>query len=74
LIVTPDGLPLSYEVLPGNTSDKTTLRSFLARIESLYGQADRIWVMDRGVPTEDVLKEMRAAGTPLSGRHAEKGN
>jgi len=62
LMVTPDGLPLAYEVMPGNTSDKTTLRSFLARIESLYGQADRIWVMDRGIPTEDVLKEMREAG------------
>lgn len=62
LIVTPDGLPLAYEVMPGNTSDKTTLRGFLARIESLYGQADRIWVMDRGIPTEEVLKEMRAAG------------
>ncbi len=62
LIVTPDGLPLAYEVMPGNTSDKTTLRSFLARIESLYGKADRIWVMDRGVPTEEVLKEMREAG------------
>jgi hypothetical protein len=62
LIVTPDGLPLTYEVMPGNTSDKTTLKGFLARIESLYGQADRIWVMDRGIPTEEVLKEMRAAG------------
>lgn len=62
LIVTPDGLPLAYEVMPGNTSDKTTLRGFLARIESLYGQADRIWVMDRGIPTEEVLKEMREAG------------
>jgi len=62
LIVTPDGLPLAYEVMPGNTSDKTTLRGFLARIESLYGKADRIWVMDRGIPTEEVLKEMREAG------------
>jgi hypothetical protein len=62
LIVTPDGLPLAYEVMPGNTSDKTTLRGFLARIESLYGRADRIWVMDRGIPTEEVLKEMREAG------------
>jgi len=62
LVVTPDGLPLAYEVMPGNTSDKTTLRDFLARIESLYGRANRIWVMDRGVPTEEVLKEMREAG------------
>ena len=62
LIVTPDGLPLAYEVMPGNTSDKTTLRDFLARIESLYGRANRIWVMDRGIPTEEVLREMREAG------------
>ena len=62
LVVTPDGLPLAYEVMPGNTSDRTTLRGFLARIESLYGKADRVWVMDRGIPTEEVLKEMREAG------------
>jgi len=62
LVVTPDGLPLAYEVMPGNTSDRTTLKSFLAHIESLYGKADRIWVMDRGIPTEEVLREMRAEG------------
>jgi transposase len=62
LVVTPDGLPLAYEVMPGNTSDRTTLKSFLARIESLYGRADRIWVMDRGIPTEEVLQQMRSEG------------
>jgi hypothetical protein len=62
LVVTPDGLPLAYEVLAGNTADKTTLKMFLGKIESLYGQANRIWVMDRGVPTETVLQEMRAEG------------
>jgi len=62
LIVTPDGLPLAYEVLPGNTSDKTTLRDFLQRIEARYGRARRVWVMDRGIPTEDVLGEMRRNG------------
>jgi DDE family transposase len=65
LIVTPDGLPLAYEVMPGNTADKTTLRNFLARIEAQYGKADRTWVMDRGIPTEAVLAEMRAAATPV---------
>ena len=49
LIVTPDGLPLAYEVMPGNTSDKTTLRGFLQRIEAQYGKAGRTWVMDRDV-------------------------
>ena len=65
LVVTPEGLPLAYEVLPGNTADKTTLRDFLARIERQYGKARRIWLMDRGIPTEAVLAEMRAADPPV---------
>jgi transposase len=60
LVVTPEGLPLAYEVLPGNTADNTTPKAFLARIEAQYGKARRIWLMDRGVPTEAVLVEMRA--------------
>jgi hypothetical protein len=66
LIATPDGFPLAYEVLPGNTRDNTTLRSFLQKIEAQYGKADRIWVMDRGIPTEAVLTEMRNADPPIS--------
>lgn len=66
LIVTPEGLPLAYEVLPGNTADSTTLRGFLAAIECQYGKARRIWVMDRGIPTEAVLEEMRRADPPVS--------
>jgi transposase len=62
LIVTPEGFPLSYEVLSGNTADSTTLGEFLDRIEKRYGRADRIWVMDRGVPTEDSLAKMREMG------------
>jgi len=65
LIVTLDGFPLAYEVLPGNTADKTTLRAFLHKIETQYGKAQRIWVMDRGIPTEEVLAEMRAADPPV---------
>jgi len=65
LVVTPEGFPLAYEVMPGNTSDRTTLRGFLKRIEELYGQAERIWVMDRGIPTEEVLQEMRQSPTPI---------
>ena len=65
LVVTPEGLPLAYEVLPGNTSDKTTLRGFLERIERQYGKARRVWLMDRGVPTEEVLAEMRTADPPI---------
>jgi Transposase DDE domain len=65
LVVTPEGLPLAYEVLAGNTADNTTLRAFLARIERQYGKARRTWIMDRGVPTESVLEEMRRADPPV---------
>lgn len=65
LIVTPEGLPLAYEVLSGNTADKTTLREFLQKIETQYGKARRVWVMDRGIPTEEVLAEMRASDPPV---------
>ncbi len=65
LVVTPDGLPLAYEVLPGNTADCTTLRLFLSRIEQQYGRARRVWVMDRGIPTEAVLAEMRGSDPPV---------
>jgi hypothetical protein len=65
LVMTPGGLPLAYEVLSGNTSDKTTLRDFLARIERQYGKARRVWLMDRGIPTEEVLAEMRQADPPV---------
>jgi transposase len=61
LVITPDGLPLAYEVMDGNTSDKTTLRGFLDKIETLYGQARRVWLMDRGIPTEALLQEMRSS-------------
>lgn len=65
LVVTPEGLPLAYEVLAGNTADSRTLKGFLARIEAQYGKARRIWLMDRGVPTEAVLAEMRQADPPV---------
>jgi len=65
LVVTPEGLPLAYEVLAGNTADNTTLRDFLARIERQYGKARRTWLMDRGIPTEAVLDEMRRADPPV---------
>jgi hypothetical protein len=65
LVVTPEGLPLAYEVLPGNAADSKTLRLFLSKIETQYGKARRVWVMDRGVPTEAVLAEMRASDPPV---------
>jgi transposase len=65
LVVTPEGFPLAYEVMPGNTADKTTLRGFLQKIENQYGKAERVWIMDRGIPTEEVLAEMRTADPPV---------
>ncbi len=65
LIVTPDGFPLAYEVMPGNTSDKTTLADFLKSIENQYGKANRVWVMDRGIPTEETLQTMRETDPPI---------
>jgi len=65
LVVTPEGLPLAYEVLPGNTAGNTTLRGCLDRIERQYGKAQRIWLMGRGVPTEAVLAEMRQTDPPV---------
>jgi len=65
LVVTPEGFPLGYEVMPGNTSDKTTLPAFLKRIEEQYGKAQRIWVMDRGIPTEKDLEAMRRSEPPI---------
>ncbi len=65
LVVTPEGLPLAYEVLPGNTADNQTLRQFLSKIETQYGKARRVWVMDRGIPSEAVLAEMRQSDPPV---------
>jgi len=65
LIVTPEGFPLGYEVMPGNTSDKTTLAAFLNQIEAQYGKAQRTWIMDRGIPTKKDLEAMRASQPPI---------
>src|ERR1700733_3785030 len=65
LVVTPEGLPLAYEVLPGNTADCKTLRTFLDKIEQPYGGARRVWVVERGSPPEAVLAEMRASDPPV---------
>src|SRR5215472_10805957 len=65
LVVTPEGLSLAYDVLPGNTKNDQTLQQFLAKIERQYGKARRVWVMDRGIPTEAVLAEMRASDPPV---------
>jgi len=65
LIVTPEGFPVGYEVFEGNTADSTTLRQMLSKIEAGYGKAERTWLMDRGIPTEEVLEEMRKSDPPV---------
>lgn len=60
LIVTPEGFPLAYEVMAGNTADNTPLEAFVQKFQDQYGTAERIWIMDRGIPTEAVLESLRA--------------
>lgn len=62
LVLTPDGFPLAYEAMPGNTSDKETQMPFIRRLEERYGKIGSLWLMDRGVPSEKTLKEMREGG------------
>ena len=72
LVVTSEGLPLTYQVFPGNTHDATTLRQIIDTIEEQYGRSDRIWVFDRGLGSQenlDLLNEREVGylvGTPRS--------
>jgi len=66
LVITPEGLPIAYELMRGNTSDKTTLHDMLEKITTQYGKARRTWIMDRGIPTEEVLEEMRTSEPAVS--------
>ncbi|GAN34689.1 transposase IS4 family protein [Candidatus Brocadia sinica JPN1] len=63
LVLTPEGFPVAYEVYPGNTRDTATLEEeFLDRIEKQCEKFRRTWLMDRGIPTEDMLEKMRSRG------------
>jgi transposase len=62
LVVTRSGLPLGYEVFAGNQAEPATLDEMMAKMESLYGKASRIWVFDRGVASERNLEALRRAG------------
>jgi transposase len=62
LVVSHWGLPLGYEVFAGNRFDATTVEEMVNKIESQYGQANRIWVMDRGMVSEDNLKFLKSGG------------
>jgi transposase len=65
VVLSPEGFPLAYEIMSGNTSDKTTLKLFLEKIQTQYGKARRVWIMDRGIPTEETLKAMRQSDPPV---------
>jgi len=65
VVLSAEGFPLAYEIMPGNTSDRTTLKLFLQKIQTQYGQARRVWVMDRGIPTEETLEQMRQSDPPV---------
>jgi len=62
VVVTAEGFPLSYEVLPGNVRDEGTLEGALEAIERKHGKARRIWVFDRGVVSEANLQKLRERG------------
>ena len=65
VVLTPEGYPIGYEVLPGNTADHTTLSDIRKKVEEPYGPVERIWRMDRGIPTEESLAAMRASQPPV---------
>jgi len=62
LVVTDDGMPLGYEVFDGNTHDSKTVEDIVRAMESKYGRANRIWVMDRGMVSENNLRFVRQRG------------
>jgi transposase len=65
VVLTPEGYPIGYEVLPGNTADNTTLNDIRKKVEEQYGPVERIWLMDRGIPTDESLAAMRASQPPV---------
>ncbi len=72
LVVTPEGLPIGYEVFAGNRADVTTVEEMVELMEQKYGQAQRVWVMDRGMVSEENIDFLRSrqaryvVGTPKS--------
>jgi transposase len=62
LVVTPEGLPIGYEVFAGHRTDVTTLEEIVTTMEARYGRAQRIWVLDRGLVSEQNLAFLRQQG------------
>ena len=70
--MTPEGLPLAYEVFAGNRADVTTVEEIIEAMEKKYGSRQRIWVLDRGMVSEENIEFLRAQRRPLHRRHAQK--
>jgi len=66
LVVTTEGFPLAYEVMPGNRKDSNTLYDFFKKIEKQYGKANRTWIMNRGIPTGETIEKMKNSKSPVS--------
>ncbi|TFH42524.1 MAG: IS1634 family transposase [Lysobacterales bacterium] len=62
LVVTPEGLPLTYEVFDGNRTDVTTVEEIVETMRERYGQERRVWVMDRGMVSEENIEMLREVG------------
>jgi transposase len=62
LVVTPEGLPIGYEIFAGNTADVTTVEDMVKRMENKYGQPKRIWVLDRGMVSQENIEFLRQRG------------
>jgi transposase len=71
MVVTEEGLPLSYEVFEGNRADVTTLEEILDSVERKHGKLGRVWVFDRGIVSEENLNLLRSRGGLLPGCHSE---
>lgn len=70
LVATKEGLPIAFEIFDGNRPDVTTAQEMVQTMEAKYGKADRVWVLDRGMVSEDNLEFMRMSGCPIPGGHS----
>jgi transposase len=61
-VVSPEGLPLAYEVFAGNRNDVTTVEEIITLMEEKYGKAKRLWVMDRGMVSQENIAFLRERG------------
>jgi transposase len=63
LVVTPDGMPVGYEIFAGNRADMTTMQDIVSLMEAKYGHANRVWVTDRGMSSEENIAFLEGRGS-----------